>query len=1413
MKKKQYSILKLIFVFFTLTSNISPFVLSMILTDTMEVLKSQNSITCFNKNLETSAPENWFYSNLEYRKRIEVTTFNNEWRPIFMWNFSLNDILEELNILGQVNDYTFRLVEIDSNGNFIRELPYKLNHQHKYVIFNPEMDSNGDGLSNNYTFSTFSKRNETGGQFYGIQGVDYDFWISDETCGAKGDFSQGVWLTWTEGVTDEDPPNVYEGAETFYMGELTMNIPVYKEDFLDFWYKIDNVDARIYMNYKYRINGSFSYDGTHRFDCYNNASHQGQWLHFRENLFDIIRTNPYCYSGDYDYPNPNRPHSKDSTIELTTLLLYIQDTIFEVNKGYTTVLFDEVSITSENISFQFQYPELFLANQPHYFEIYFDKCRDLDSRYIERIDSFMGENIIKKADVKINSFSTEWNGGGHSFLLEASPDMQVWTTPSTEHVFKNQKPPIISQEKLEISAAKNEPESFQLIINAKGDIEDIELVFTDLTLESPIHPDCKQQGELGEIPKESFTVKKVEYVPVTSTTDLRGELGLWPDPLPPLVNKFNLSSNESQSLWITVRSPSNICSGNYTGTIQVKYDKGQKSLDINLLFQIFDFKISDESYLRSAFGMSWGYISQFHGLTSENEKRLVLDYYQNYFKYLRIEPQNNYETYDIPVEYCGHTINITNGPLNLFLNNLTSTIFSISQKGNNKIDLGFLETCIKQHEGSTDSWPRIDYIKNVSVTVGPVLVSGTIVGVRDQKSTSTAQRNFEITLDFRIASDQPYFQVRITKIRNTDPSNTYQVQSYFHLIDPALDGDYSNDDAYNYDPSPPPTEYSFWKDPFGYISGIENNSIDFSLNFWRSGDSYHGDISKAVPGAPWLNPNDEVMIDGPWITILGNSTTTLAEIETECNRVYNHIHNPLQVSVGSYSPPNGYNYTYNGYTWEGFYPIIINETASLNRDYALVQIPLSSFSGLNPSIYRKEATRLVDPNKTPENGEIGGHYIIFQIDDTDNDGQFSIDDTLIFQTNITALGSKTFHLYFSSSAIPADPDYWGQTSMSYDEVDTPHAYIDFTEFQKWGKLYLDELDMKSFKLPFPRIDSLESIGNYPIFSTGYNVSFISHLTKLCDALRNHGWLNKAYYYIFDEPRIVHITNITRIAQLCRQAAPDLKILLTEEIRDELLNIVNIWVPLTDKHQIKKSTMQLSQGNEIWWYVCCNPRAPYANLFIDEPAIDHRILLWSTFVHNITGFLYWNVNYWYNNPWTKPMSISSTTGSYWGNGDGTLFYPPNNTGPSPIPLLQGPISSIRAELLREGIEDYDYFCMLSNLTIEVEKLQSSNYIKEINFSNSLINYIQEVSMDLTNYLQSSALLRNLRQKVASHISKLINILNISADNPLNEKDQLWVLIFLITIGAFIGISFIITAFKLVKKLKLDIIVKKLRKKRT
>jgi hypothetical protein len=99
-------------------------------------------------------------------------------------------------------------------------------------------------------------------------------------------------------------------------------------------------------------------------------------------------------------------------------------------------------------------------------------------------------------------------------------------------------------------------------------------------------------------------------------------------------------------------------------------------------------------------------------------------------------------------------------------------------------------------------------------------------------------------------------------------------------------------------------------------------------------------------------------------------------------------------------------------------------------------------------------------------------------------------------------------------------------------------------------------------------------------------------------------------------------------------------------------------------------------------------------------------------YNLKGILVWRANYWTSstvfpdaiiqNPWEDPMSYTVGYGTllgqlnFWGNGDGRLLYPPNkDPNRDKTKFLSGPLNSIRCEVLRDGVEDYEYFSLLEN----------------------------------------------------------------------------------------------------------------------
>jgi len=131
---------------------------------------------------------------------------------------------------------------------------------------------------------------------------------------------------------------------------------------------------------------------------------------------------------------------------------------------------------------------------------------------------------------------------------------------------------------------------------------------------------------------------------------------------------------------------------------------------------------------------------------------------------------------------------------------------------------------------------------------------------------------------------------------------------------------------------------------------------------------------------------------------------------------------------------------------------------------------------------------------------------------------------------------------------------------------------------------------------------------------------------------------------------------------------------------------------------------------VWWYVCCGPGAPYPNNFVDHPGINHRIRFWMAEKYGVEGSLYWATTFYGHqtdgtprNPWEDGMTYTPG-GGYWGNGDGMLLYPACRE-PSETPVVEGPVASIRWELLRDGIEDREYFWTLRQEMARLEALRA------------------------------------------------------------------------------------------------------------
>lgn len=120
---------------------------------------------------------------------------------------------------------------------------------------------------------------------------------------------------------------------------------------------------------------------------------------------------------------------------------------------------------------------------------------------------------------------------------------------------------------------------------------------------------------------------------------------------------------------------------------------------------------------------------------------------------------------------------------------------------------------------------------------------------------------------------------------------------------------------------------------------------------------------------------------------------------------------------------------------------------------------------------------------------------------------------------------------------------------------------------------------------------------------------------------------------------------------------------------------------------------VSEGDERWTYVSCEPKytSPYQNILLFNDGTEGRTMFWTSYLNDITGFLYWHVSYYDaigNNTYTMRTPFSKT-----GPGDGILIYPGQAYG------QLDPIASIRLINMRDGIEDYQLLSMLEDMTGE------------------------------------------------------------------------------------------------------------------
>ncbi len=268
----------------------------------------------------------------------------------------------------------------------------------------------------------------------------------------------------------------------------------------------------------------------------------------------------------------------------------------------------------------------------------------------------------------------------------------------------------------------------------------------------------------------------------------------------------------------------------------------------------------------------------------------------------------------------------------------------------------------------------------------------------------------------------------------------------------------------------------------------------------------------------------------------------------------------------------------------------------------------------------------------------------------------------------------------------------------------------------------------------------------PLGLTTYRVSNTPAVIKAeAEYLKKHGLWDLQYLYGWDEASPDLFGELQKQYKSYLDAVPDLKIMQTGwNPSPKLQGYVKTWCPLTATADMNAVRQAQKAGEEVWWYVCCGPIAPYANLFVDYQGINHRMLGWQTFQYDITGFLYWGLDVWQYAGNTLPLDdYMNADYANWNpqsfanfNGDGYLCYPGKKGTAVP---------SMRLALLRDGFEDCD-------MLVEARKLVEKSG-KAGSKLQKLITIGAPVSKNLTEFTLDGNVLLKYREKILLEMERV------------------------------------------------------------
>ena len=231
-----------------------------------------------------------------------------------------------------------------------------------------------------------------------------------------------------------------------------------------------------------------------------------------------------------------------------------------------------------------------------------------------------------------------------------------------------------------------------------------------------------------------------------------------------------------------------------------------------------------------------------------------------------------------------------------------------------------------------------------------------------------------------------------------------------------------------------------------------------------------------------------------------------------------------------------------------------------------------------------------------------------------------------------------------------------------------------------------------------------------------DIDSIMHL--ILDFVKYNNLTNNWLQHISDEPTSVNAQCYKDVVKQVKEIYPEIKIMEATNDRDGIAGAVDIWCPLINDFQENEAFFREREklGEKVLVYTCLIPGGKWLNRTLDMEKLRQVYFGWGAAYYNTGGYLHWGLNQYKADPFKQSVTHHSAPGAAANNflpaGDTHIVYPGK----------EGPLSSVRFEAHRMGIEDYDLLQILkAKNTKEYDRLIKKLFRSYTDYNLSISDY--------------------------------------------------------------------------------------------